>query len=161
MTTAVPALTARIIDSPIGPLTLAGVGTTVTRLVIAGQIREPDRSGWALDDNAFPEAAAQLHAYFDGRLTEFDIELHLGGTEFQRRVWDAVRSIPYGRTRSYASVAEKIGSPGGSRAVGLAVGRNPVPIIVACHRVIGSAGSLTGYVAGTGCKKMLLAHEIR
>jgi methylated-DNA-[protein]-cysteine S-methyltransferase len=161
MTTAVQALTCRTIDSPIGPLTLAGMGATLTRLVIAGQRREPDRNGWESDEWAFPDAVAQLRAYFDGELTEFDLDAELAGTQFQRRVWTAVQSIPYGQTRSYAEVAAQIGSPGASRAVGLAVGRNPVPIIVACHRVVGSAGNLTGYVGGMDRKKVLLAHEGR
>lgn len=153
--------TCRTIDSPIGPLTLAGVGTTLTRLVIAGQRREPDRRGWEADEQAFADAVAQLHAYFDGELTEFDVDVDVAGTEFQRRVWTAVQSIPYGQTRSYAEVAAQTGSPGASRAVGLAVGRNPVPIIVACHRVVGSAGNLTGYVGGMDRKRVLLAGEGR
>lgn len=154
-------LTCRTIDSPVGPLTLAGVGDTLTRVVLTGQVREPDRGGWYVDDNAFPGAVAQLAAYFDGTLSEFDIELGFAGTEFQRKVWTAVQAIPFGQTRSYASIAEQIGSPAASRAVGSAVGRNPVPIVVPCHRVIGSAGSLTGYLGGTDCKNALLGHESR
>lgn len=161
MTIAAAALTCRTIDSPIGPLTLAGVGGILTRLVISGQRREPDRGGWEVDDSAFPEAVAQLGGYFEGARTDFDVELRLEGTEFQRRVWAAVQSIPYGQTRSYAYIADRIGSPGASRAVGSAVGRNPVPVIVACHRVVGSAGSPTGYVGGIDRKAALLAHEIR
>lgn len=159
MTTAVQVLTCRTIDSPIGPLTLAGVGATLTRLVIAGQRREPDHRRWEPDGQAFGDAVAQLHAYFGGDLTAFDLDVNLAGTEFQRRVWAGVQSIPYGQTRSYAQVAAQIGSPGACRAVGLAVGRNPVPIIVACHRVVGSAGNLTGYVGGMDRKRTLLARE--
>jgi methylated-DNA-[protein]-cysteine S-methyltransferase len=159
-TIAAEPVTYRTIHSPVGPLTLAGVGSTLSRLVIDGQRREPDRRGWQVDDTAFPDVAAQLDAYFNGNLTRFDVELSLAGTDFQRRVWDAVQSIPHGETRSYAWVADQIGSPGASRAVGVAVGRNPVPIIVACHRVIGAAGALTGYVGGMDCKKALLALEV-
>ena len=153
-------VTCRTIDSPVGPLTIAGRGATVTRLVIAGQRREPDRRGWEVDDTAFAGAVAQLDAYFAGKRTRFDVDVCLAGTDFQRRVWESVQSIPYGQTRSYAWVAEQIGAPGASRAVGTAVGRNPVPIIVACHRVIGAAGALTGYVGGMDCKRALLALEI-
>jgi len=96
---------------------------------------------------------------FAGSLTEFDVELDLVGTEFQRRVWAALQTIPYGETRSYGEIAEQIGSPGASRAVGLANGRNPIAIIVPCHRVIGAAGSMTGYGGGIDRKKMLIALE--
>ena len=154
------ALTFRTIDSPVGGLTLAGLGRTLMWLVIAGQRREPDRSGWGgVDQRAFPDAVAQLGAYFDGALTQFDVELRLAGTDFQRRVWAAARAIPYGQTRSYAQIAAQIGAPRASRAVGVALGRNPVPIIVACHRVIGTAGGLTGYVGGIDCKQTLLVRE--
>ena len=119
----------RTIDSPVGPLTLAGIGSTLMHLRMVDQTHEPDRSNWApAYDDAFPEAVGQLAAYFAGDLTEFDVELELAGTEFQRRVWAALRTIPYGETRSYGQVAEQIGSPGASRAVGLANGRNPIGI---------------------------------
>jgi methylated-DNA-[protein]-cysteine S-methyltransferase len=169
--TAIQNLTYRTIDSPIGPVTLAGRGRTLIRLVLAGQRAETD--GWGcqglqgfdgsdgFDVDAFPDAVAQLDAYFDGSLTRFDVDVQLAGTDFQRRVWAGAQAIPYGQTRSYAQIAAQIGSPGASRAVGVALGRNPVPIIVACHRVIGSAGALTGYAGGIECKKALLAHEAR
>lgn len=153
-------VTYRTIDSPIGPLTLAGRDHSLSRLVIDGQRREPDRRGWQVDDTAFADVVAQLDAYFTGKSTRFDVELSLAGTHFQRRVWQAVQSIPYGQTRSYAWVAHQIGSPGASRAVGVAVGRNPVPIIVACHRVVGAGNALTGYVGGLDCKRALLALEV-
>ncbi len=150
----------RTVDSPVGPLTLAGVGTTVMHLRMVDQTHEPDRSGWLpADDGAFPEAVEQLAAYFAGELTEFDIDLQLVGTEFQRKVWTALRTIPYGETRSYGQIAAQIGSPGASRAVGLANGRNPIGIIVPCHRVIGSTGGLTGYGGGIERKRALLALE--
>jgi methylated-DNA-[protein]-cysteine S-methyltransferase len=107
----------------------------------------------------FPDAVAQLEAYFAGELTEFELDLHLAGTEFQRRVWSALLTIPYGQTRSYGEIAEQIGALGAFRAVGLANGRNPVGIIVPCHRVIGAGGSLTGYGGGIDKKRALLALE--
>ena len=150
----------RTIDSPVGLLTLAGVGSTLMHLRMVDQTHEPDRSGWEpADDDAFPEAVEQLSAYFAGELTEFDLDLELAGTEFQRRVWAALRTIPYGETRSYGQIAEQIGSPGASRAVGLANGRNPIGIIVPCHRVIGSTGGMTGYGGGIDRKRALLALE--
>lgn len=150
----------RTIDSPVGLLTLAGVGSTLMHLRMVDQTHEPDRSGWEpADDDAFPEAVGQLSAYFAGELTEFDLDLELAGTEFQRRVWAALRTIPYGETRSYGQIAEQIGSSGASRAVGLANGRNPIGIIVPCHRVIGSTGGMTGYGGGIDRKRALLALE--
>lgn len=150
----------RTIDSPVGPLTLAGRDSTLMHLRMVDQTHEPDRSNWVnVDDTAFPEAVEQLGAYFAGELTEFDVALELAGTEFQRTVWAALRTIPYGETRSYGEIAEQIGSPGASRAVGLANGRNPIGIIVPCHRVIGASGGLTGYGGGLDRKRQLLALE--
>ena len=150
----------RTIDSPVGPLTLAGTGSTLMHLRMLDQTHEPDRSGWEpAADDAFADAAAQLSAYFAGELTDFDLPLELLGTEFQRRVWAALRTIPYGETRSYGQIAEQIGSRGASRAVGLANGRNPIGIIVPCHRVIGSTGGMTGYGGGIDRKRALLALE--
>ena len=155
-----PSLHYRMVDSPIGPLTLAGVGSTLIHLRMAEQTHEPDRSGWQpAGDRAFNDAVEQLQAYFAGSLTEFDVDLRLEGTDFQRRVWAALRTIPYGETRSYGEIAIEIGSPGASRAVGLANGRNPIGIIVPCHRVIGSTGGLTGYGGGIDRKRALLAQE--
>ncbi len=150
----------RTIDSPVGLLTLAGVGSTLMHLRMVDQTHEPDRSGWEpADGDAFSEAFEQLSGYFAGELTEFDLDLELAGTEFQRRVWAALRTIPYGETRSYGQIAEQIGSSGASRAVGLANGRNPIGIIVPCHRVIGSTGGMTGYGGGIDRKRALLALE--
>ena len=150
----------RIADSPVGPLTLAGPGSALMHLRMVDQTHEPDRASWlTADDHAFPAAVEQLAAYFAGELTEFDIELELVGTEFQRKVWKALRAIPYGETRSYGEIAEQIGSPGASRAVGLANGRNPIGIIVPYHRVIGATGGMTGYGGGIDRKRTLLALE--
>lgn len=148
------------IDSPVGPLLLAGRGSTLMHLRMAGQSHEPDRSGWRpADPGAFAGVVEQLGAYFAGELTGFDVELDLVGTPFQRRVWAALQTIPYGATCSYGQIADLIGSPLAARAVGLATGRNPVSIIVPCHRVISSKGNLTGYAGGLDRKRALLQLE--
>lgn len=149
----------RMTESPVGRLTLAGRDGKLMHLRMVDQTYEPSHDGWEPDDAAFPDAVEQLGAYFAGDLTEFDVELDLAGTVFQRRVWDALRTIPYGETRSYGEIAQQIGSPGAARAVGLANGHNPIGIIVPCHRVIGSNGSLTGYGGGLDRKKALLELE--
>jgi methylated-DNA-[protein]-cysteine S-methyltransferase len=149
----------RTIDSPIGPLTLAGDGSVLKNLRMVDQTYEPDRADWVPDVGAFPDAVEQLHAYFAGDLHEFDVRLEITGTAFQRRVWTALRTIPYGETRSYGEIAAQIGAPNSSRAVGLANGRNPIAIIVPCHRVIGANGSLTGFGGGLERKSALLELE--
>ncbi|KAA1250433.1 methylated-DNA--[protein]-cysteine S-methyltransferase [Mycobacterium simiae] len=151
----------RTIDSPIGPLTLAGCGARLTNLRMVDQTYEPSRTSWSPDDEAFAGAVDQLQAYFAGERTEFQIELDLQGTEFQQRVWQALLTIPYGETRSYGEIAEQIGAPGAARAVGLANGHNPIAIIVPCHRVIGANGKLTGYGGGIDRKQALLELEKR
>lgn len=152
-------LQARTIDSPVGAITLVGRNGRLRHLRMNDQTYEPSHDGWERDDDAFEDVAAQLTAYFAGDLTEFDVDLDMVGTEFQRRVWQALLTIPYGETRSYGEIAAQIGSPGASRAVGLANGHNPVGIIVPCHRVIGANGSLTGYGGGLHRKKALLELE--
>jgi methylated-DNA-[protein]-cysteine S-methyltransferase len=107
------------------------------------------------------ETAGQLAAYFAGELTSFDIALTMDGSRFQRAVWNGLREIPYGRTISYGELARRIGQPSASRAVGLANGRNPIAIVVPCHRVIGANGSLTGYGGGIDRKRFLLSLEQR
>ncbi len=149
----------RMIDSPMGMLTLAGRGPVLTNLRMVDQTYEPDRADWALDDRAFPDAVEQLDAYFAGELHTFDLRLEFEGTPFQRRVWEALRSIPYGETRSYGEIAMQIGSPTAFRAVGLANGHNPIAVIVPCHRVIGANGSLTGFGGGLDRKRTLLELE--
>ncbi|AMO62697.1 O-6-methylguanine DNA methyltransferase [Mycolicibacterium phlei] len=151
----------RTMDSPVGMLTLAGRDGRVMHLRMTDQTYEPSRDGWIPDERAFPEAVEQLEAYFAGELSEFDLELELIGTDFQRRVWAALLTIPYGETRSYGEIARQIGAPGASRAVGLANGHNPISIIVPCHRVIGANGSLTGYGGGLERKRLLLDMEKR
>jgi methylated-DNA-[protein]-cysteine S-methyltransferase len=149
----------RTIDSPIGLLTLAGEGHVLTHLRMVDQTYEPSREDWLLDDRAFPDAVEQLSAYFAGELKDFDLRLEFRGTDFQRRVWAALRTIPYGETRSYGEIAEQVGSPTASRAVGLANGHNPIAVIVPCHRVIGANGSLTGFGGGLDRKRALLDME--
>ena len=125
------------------------------------QTYEPNRDGWEPDDTAFTDVVDQLGEYFRGERYEFDLDLDLVGTAFQRRVWEALLSIPYGETRSYGEIALQIDAPGASRAVGLANGHNPIGIIVPCHRVIGANGSLTGYGGGLDRKRLLLGMEKR
>jgi methylated-DNA-[protein]-cysteine S-methyltransferase len=149
----------RTVDSPIGPLTLAGEGTVLTALRMVDQTHEPNRADWSPNPAAFADAVEQLGAYFAGELIDFHIEFDLRGTAFQRRVWQALLTIPYGETRSYGEIARQIGSPGSARAVGWANGRNPIAIVVPCHRVIGAGGSLTGYGGGLGRKRILLQLE--
>ncbi len=148
------------LDSPIGALLLAGDETALHYLSFPGGHKAfPPKAGWLRDDACLAEAKRQLRAYFAGDLTEFDLPLAMAGTEFQRTIWAALRSIPYGETRSYGWLAKAIGSPAASRAVGAANGANPIPIIVPCHRVIGSNGALTGFGGGIETKRHLLQHE--
>ncbi len=153
------ALKSRTVDSPIGPLTLAGRCGRLRHLRMVDQTYEPSRDGWEPDDDSFTDAVAQLDSYFAGELVQFDLDLDLVGTDFQRRVWAALLTIPYGETRSYGEIAQQISSPSASRAVGLANGHNPIGIIVPCHRVIGANGSLTGYGGGLARKRALLDME--
>ncbi|MFE3828472.1 methylated-DNA--[protein]-cysteine S-methyltransferase [Streptomyces sp. NPDC059092] len=149
-----------VIDSPYGPLTLVATGAILSGLYMHEQRhRPPEESFGAEDPGPFTETVRQLTAYFDGELTAFDVPLTLNGTPFQRQVWERLLRIPYGETRSYGELAEDLGKPGASRAVGLANGKNPISIIVPCHRVIGSTGSLTGYGGGLSRKQQLLSFE--
>lgn len=149
----------RTMDSPVGLLTLAGMGGRLQHLRMVDQTYEPNRADWQLDESAFADTVEQLDEYFRGTRYEFDVDLDLVGTAFQKKVWEALLTIPYGETRSYAEIASQIGAPGAFRAVGLANGHNPIGIIVPCHRVIGANGSLTGYGGGLDRKRMLLGME--
>jgi methylated-DNA-[protein]-cysteine S-methyltransferase len=149
-----------IIDSPYGSLTLVADDGVLCGLYMTDQRhRPPEEDFGARDDRRFGAAEEQLTAYFAGELKEFTLELRLHGTPFQRKVWAGLRAIPYGETRTYGELAEALGSPGASRAVGLANGRNPIGIIVPCHRVIGAGGGLTGYGGGLHRKRRLLDFE--
>ena len=155
-----------VIDSPIGLLTLVTADGKLTGLYMEVVGHEPDEATLgervvAEDDPVLSAAASQLAAYFAGELTSFDLPLSLEGTGFQRTVWGGLCDIPYGETMSYGELARRIGQPSASRAVGLANGRNPVSIVVPCHRVVGSDGSLTGYGGGLERKQYLLALEQR
>jgi len=150
------------IDSPVGPLTLVARDGSLTGLYMHEQRHRPQPETFGVrDDGAEPFATAtrQLAEYFAGTRTAFDLPLAPAGTPFQQRVWAALREIPYGETTSYGELAERIGSPGAARAVGLANGRNPIGIVVPCHRVVGSTGALTGYGGGIETKRRLLDAE--
>ncbi|MBS1790380.1 MAG: methylated-DNA--[protein]-cysteine S-methyltransferase [Acidobacteria bacterium] len=150
------------IESPIEPLLLSTDGESLTSLTMVVQRHGPFFSeDWKRDDDAkpFAEARKQLAAYFAGELTKFDLPLAMRGTEFQKQVWRELQTIPFGVTISYGELAERVGNPNSSRAVGAANGRNPISIIVPCHRVIGANGKLTGYGGGMERKEWLLAHE--
>lgn len=155
-----PAIQHTVVDSPYDPLTLVAVDGVLSRVHMTGQRhRPPEETFGEPDPRPFGEAIRQLDAYFAGELTEFDLPLNLIGTPFQLRVWEGLLRIPYGETRTYGELAEELGNPGASRAVGLANGKNPVSIIVPCHRVVGASGNLTGYGGGLDRKQRLLAFE--
>ncbi|HWM04415.1 MAG TPA: methylated-DNA--[protein]-cysteine S-methyltransferase [Actinophytocola sp.] len=147
-----------VIDSPIGPLTLVGSDGALTGLYMAEHRYAPSEFGTRADDT-LPAAAEQLAAYFAGELRDFDLTLAPRGTPFQQRVWAALREVPYGETVTYGELAATIGRPSASRAVGHANGHNPISIVVPCHRVVGSAGNLTGYGGGLPRKRFLLDLE--
>ncbi|MER5253498.1 MULTISPECIES: methylated-DNA--[protein]-cysteine S-methyltransferase [unclassified Streptomyces] len=149
-----------LVDSPYGPLTLVATDGVLSGLYMTEQRhRPPEETFGDRDAGPFGETISQLEAYFAGELTEFDLPMRLDGTPFQRTVWQQLQLIPYGETRSYGQLAALLGKPNASRAVGLANGKNPIGVIVPCHRVIGSGGSLTGYGGGLDRKQRLLAFE--
>lgn len=148
--------------SPIGPLTLIARDGVLTNVSMHEQRHVSSSPDDAVTDNAwFKDVAAQFDAYFAGELSSFDLEMNLLGTPFQQSVWSQLCEIPYGETISYGELARRVGNPNATRAVGLANGRNPVAIIVPCHRVIGANGSLTGYGGGLERKTWLLEHELK
>lgn len=151
-----------LLDSPIDRLLLTSDGAALTGLHMADATGGFHIGGdWRPDDDIapFPEARRQLSAYFDGQPTDFDLPLAPTGTEFQRRVWSELSRIPYGTTMNYGQLAGRVGNPNGARAVGLANGRNPLAIVVPCHRVIGANGRLVGYGGGLTRKAWLLQLE--
>ncbi len=147
-----------IFASPIGDMVLTGDGAALTGVDFLDSCTDP--SGQR-DDDALVDATEQLRAYFGGELTEFKLDLAPRGTPFQQRVWSVLCTIPYGTTTTYGKLASALGDPRAARAVGLANGRNPISIIIPCHRVIGADGSLTGYGGGMERKQWLLALEGR
>ncbi|MGI8535936.1 MAG: methylated-DNA--[protein]-cysteine S-methyltransferase [Mycobacteriales bacterium] len=151
-----------VLDSLVGPLTLVADGDALTGLYQAGQRHRPAASTFgARDDDVLPGVREQLHAYFAGELEDFGVPLATRGTPFQAAVWAALRAVPYGTTCTYGELAAAVGRPTAVRAVGAANGRNPVCIVVPCHRVVGADGTLTGYAGGTDRKSLLLEHERR
>jgi methylated-DNA-[protein]-cysteine S-methyltransferase len=155
-----------VIESMLGPLTIVAEDGQIRCLYmdlqrhrpVDDELGEPEPRG--RDAAPFKAAADQLDAYFEGERTTFDLPLAPLGSEFQQRVWAALQEIPYGQTESYGEVAERIGSPGAARAVGLANGKNPIGILIPCHRVVGANGSLTGYGGGLDRKRQLLDLEL-
>lgn len=149
-----------VLDSPIGPLFMAGDDRGLRYLLFhAERDTLPPDITWEPDRGALGAARRQLAAYFAGRLTTFELAVAPQGTPFQRQVWSALQRIPYGETISYLELARRIGNPKAVRAVGLANGANPISIVIPCHRVIGSNGSLVGYGGGLPIKQALLALE--
>jgi len=150
------------VPSPVGTLTLVATDDG-----LAAILWEKDRPGrvplnLAAEDSGHPvlaEVRRQLEEYFAGRRRQFSLKLDPAGTPFQRKVWNALLTIPFGERRSYAEIAQQIGSPGAARAVGAANGRNPLSIVAPCHRVVGSSGALTGFAGGLDVKARLLAFE--
>jgi len=150
------------IESPVGPLLLVADGAGLRKIFFEnGRDRAQLDSSWTEDARFFNDTISQLHSYFAGGLKEFDLPLAPEGTPFQLKVWKRLCEIPYGETMSYGELARRIGNPNASRAVGLANGANPIPIVIPCHRVIGSNGKLTGYGGGLPIKEKLLALERR
>ena len=166
------ALTTTTTDSPLGRLTLTARDGLLTGLYLAGQRHHPSEEALGrgapgeaapgeADPAAFEPALTQLAEFFDGRRTVFDLPLAAVGTPFQREVWAALSRVRHGTTTTYARLAEAVGRPRAVRAVGAAVGRNPVSVVVPCHRVLGADGTLTGYAGGLDRKRWLLDHEAR
>jgi methylated-DNA-[protein]-cysteine S-methyltransferase len=142
------------IDSPLGLVEIAGTATAVTGLDFVDKRRRGTAS-----HSTVARAARQVAAYFEGRRHDFDVPLSFEGTDFQQRVWRQLQTVPYGHTASYQDIARGIGNPAAVRAVGAANGRNPIAIIVPCHRIIGKNGQLVGYGSGLWRKEWLLRHE--
>jgi methylated-DNA-[protein]-cysteine S-methyltransferase len=144
-------------DSPVGALLLSGDGDVLTGLRFGS--RASARPAWQRDDDRFSNELRQLDEYFAGERTEFDFPLRLEGGPFELRVWELLRGVPYGTTASYGELAARLGAPGRARPVGAANGRNPIAIVVPCHRVIGADGGLVGYGGGLDNKRALLELE--
>ena len=149
-----------IVDTTLGPVTIVGGAAGIQGLSYAEHRPAPDPARFGdRDDAALADASTQLLEYLAGERTAFDLALDPVGTPFQLRVWEALRAIPYGETRTYGWLAASIGQPTAVRAVGLANSRNPISIVVPCHRVVGASGALTGYAGGIECKRTLLDLE--
>ena len=152
----------RHVPSPVGDLLLAGADGALERISFpSGRKALQPAADWTRSNSAFADAETQLRAYFAGELRDFDLDFSCQGTPFQRAVLAELRRIPYGETRSYRDIAERIRRPKAVRAVGAANGRNPLPIVIPCHRVVGSNGKLTGFGGGLDAKRFLLDLEAR
>ncbi|RLC05488.1 MAG: cysteine methyltransferase [Deltaproteobacteria bacterium] len=147
--------------APLGRLLLTGNDLLESLHFPQGKTRKEPETDWVYKEKLFSGAMEQLEAYFKGELTQFDLELNAQGTQFQKMVWQELVKIPYGEIISYSELAKRIGNPNASRAVGMANGKNPISIIIPCHRVIGKNGSLTGFGGGLEVKKNLLEFEKR
>ncbi len=144
----------QLLQTPIGWLNIVADKSAVIAIEF-----DADPAGSEAPNTISLQCCKQLEAYFNGDIQDFDVPLKMNGTDFQRQVWQALNNVPYGETCSYADIANRIGNPKAVRAVGAANGKNPIPIIVPCHRVIGSSGKLTGYAGGLDLKVWLLEHE--
>jgi methylated-DNA-[protein]-cysteine S-methyltransferase len=154
----------KIMKSPLGELKLIASDKGLTAILWENDDPERVRIGTPVEDSRHPvlkRVERQLQEYFAGNRTAFDLNLDFIGTEFQKKVWNALLAIPFGQTRSYAQIANEIGAPRAARAVGAANGKNPISIVTPCHRVIGSNGNLTGFAGGLDAKQYLLSHERR
>ena len=152
----------KVIDSPVGKLTLVAKGSKLSAILWENDKPDRVRLGPMQEEQGNPvlaEAERQLNEYFSGKRNCFELALEFAGTEFQRKVWEALLTIPCGETRSYREIAIQIGKPKAVRAVGAATGKNPISIIAPCHRVIGASGHLTGFAGGLGTKRLLLTLE--
>lgn len=147
-------------DTPVGKILIAGDHSSLRIISFpSGNTKREVKEGWCESESPFISVITQLDEYFQGRRDRFDLPLSPEGTQFQKQVWNALLTIPFGATMSYGELARTINRPKASRAVGAANGANPIPIIIPCHRVIGSTGSLTGFGGGIPTKQWLLAHE--
>ncbi|WP_041279714.1 methylated-DNA--[protein]-cysteine S-methyltransferase [Desulfobacula toluolica] len=146
-------------ESPVGKLLLTGNKLLENLYFPLGKTRVEPGKDWTYNPEKFMDIILQLEAYFKGELTRFDLELSITGTDFQKKVWQELVKIPYGETIFYGELAKRVANPKASRAVGMANGKNPIPIIIPCHRVIGKDGSLTGFGGGLNVKKRLLYLE--
>jgi methylated-DNA-[protein]-cysteine S-methyltransferase len=152
----------KTMQSPVGVLKLVASDRGLAGILWENDRPNRVRLNAIIEDRNYPvllEAQGQLRDYFAGKLNTFSLTLDFGGTEFQKKVWNALLTIPFGETRSYGQIAEQIGSPKAVRAVGAANGKNPISIIVPCHRVVGSTGKLTGFAGGIEAKARLLGIE--
>ena len=144
-----------VIDSPIGKIAIFAENEKIIRL----ELKTEQKADFAIEEKILEKAKEQLFEYFSGKREFFELEYEFSGTKFQKSVWNELLKIPFGETKTYGEIAKKIGNPKAGRAVGSACNKNPLPIIVPCHRVIGANGKLTGFACGTETKEWLLDHE--